>query len=1239
MIPTEVVIAASGPQLWKVMGSQQSVPEDARHSRTPSPLPGDAPVHDNEGLDGLPRDIPPSTMPEAPMGFSDIPEQPIFASQQPEPAKKTRKKRKETRRSLDFGDNVNRDAQEEQVNDENQDLQAIARNLKTEPESPDALRKKKKKSRKAKARASEADESQQPPVQETQLESQILGNEPGHAMLQDIEAELQPPTEQSTTRKKRRKSQTDKGKPLELGDDPIAGSEEDDIIPSSAKGSGRRRSVPGSAADGARKFKQPGPISALNSEAIEDTLDPEPSADVVASTQDEDSFGYLGSNALVGESSFLAKQDVSSPLLARKDRREKSASRQASVAPDGLSQPQVKHHGSDTIPIAPMDLDPMDVDLFHPSQPSEQPQILGQEDEGDAMDDVTQFSQGAQATGNTSEDHDMTSEIDDETMLAMAATQEQPSTNGGHSTTRASSDQQDEQDEEQGQSTASSQTTQKAKQSAAARSRPRKAVQRKSPGPSNATEEDASDAAPASTVEGEAEQAEDEADIQRKFNAQFSSKTRGEEEQEEDKATESADGPTEDDLQPNTPTRVVPNPTQASGRVTRSYKKRQPKPTFYERDEQDNAEAFAELPPNEAADPPKKRARPKRRLPVDVPGEEGEASSSAPKPKRQRKAKKVKRDSGDEDNDGEGDTTLGGGLGDDQYLRGPLTPEEFASLDKVVEDFRKEHDMTQYQVNELLKQDPRDQFPDELWTRLTDACTTRKRQKIINVCRQRFHNFIARGRWTAEQDDELMEQIERHGQKWSVIGKEINRHQKDVRDRWRNYLVCRGKANESNWSTEEESRFLDIVLEALRIFDAERKANPDSDIFEKKTNEQLVDWGVVSERMGHSRTRLQCQEKWRRLRAADKLDDRFAAQLPDWIPYGASWRHEKACKELRQFTHDDKFKLVCAISEADVRSDAKIPWAKVEERMGLKGKIERVTPMIMWSRLRAAVPDQENKTTTACAEYLVEMYENEAGVLADLGNNELDPDMEQRMINDHVVAEEAKHEGGAPKRNRKDKKRFLPKSDAMILESDLGEDEPGENNEPSRANMNGGSPPSEDENPASQPTGEDAEMEDADQVSVDLADNSDLAALQQSNIDPRLQNQPDIYDPIAAHEDPVPARTKSKKSRKSGQLAAAAEINGQPSSSSKKSKKRKDLIDADATNSSPKASRKRMRIDSLISPPSPDKAVRKKAKKAQKAQKAMRPGEALIASQGYVSSDMEDMDDIPARLPIANLIN
>lgn len=570
-----------------------------------------------------------------------------------------------------------------------------------------------------------------------------------------------------------------------------------------------------------------------------------------------------------------------------------------------------------------------------------------------------------------------------------------------------------------------------------------------------------------------------------------------------------------------------------------------------------------------------------------------------------------------------------------------MTAEENAILDKVVQEFRQEHDMTQYEVNELMKQNPREELPNELWNRLQEACTARKRQKIINVCRQRFHNFVARGTWTQEQDDELMEQIKQYGTKWSIIGKNINRHQKDVRDRWRNFLVCRGKIVESHWSPEEEARFLDIVLEALRIFGEQRKAHPD--IFGNKTNEQLVDWGIISERMGHSRTRLQCQEKWRRLRAAHRLDERFADQLPEWVPYGASWRHDKARKELRQFTHDDKYKLVCAISEADVRSDGKIPWAKVEGRMGLKGQVERVTLMIMWSRLRAAVPDQENKTTTQCAEYLVEMYEREGGLPADIGDEEFDAEMEERMIDDHVTAAEGKKGGSGSTGRRKstqptERKRSAPKSEALIQESDVEDvDEPGKDDDAGQANIDPAlrSPRQGDET-GDKPNGEDTDMQDADHVSVDLADDPGLHRPGEADmaIDPALN---DIYDPVVAHDEPTPA-AEPKRGRKS----TVAEANGGQASSVAKRSRKRNVADVDNVqndvNGSPKASRKRMRIDNIIDPSSPDKA----RKRARRTQKALRPGEALIASQGQadVSSDIdEDMDDIPARMPIANLIN
>ncbi|KAH8904528.1 hypothetical protein BR93DRAFT_882749, partial [Coniochaeta sp. PMI_546] len=172
----------------------------------------------------------------------------------------------------------------------------------------------------------------------------------------------------------------------------------------------------------------------------------------------------------------------------------------------------------------------------------------------------------------------------------------------------------------------------------------------------------------------------------------------------------------------------------------------------------------------------------------------------------------------------------------------------------------------------MVQQNPKDPtlrdntLHEELWSRVLDACPTRERQKLLNWCRQKFHNFVARGTWTPEQDEELREMVRHHGTKWSVIGQLINRHQKDVRDRWRNYLVAGENQRKHQWSEEEEREFLDIVAEVLGIFQAERERNPDSDMFKTgKTNEELVDWNVVAERMKHARSRLQCQEKWRRM--------------------------------------------------------------------------------------------------------------------------------------------------------------------------------------------------------------------------------------------------------------------------------------------------------------------------------------------------------------------------------------
>lgn len=113
-----------------------------------------------------------------------------------------------------------------------------------------------------------------------------------------------------------------------------------------------------------------------------------------------------------------------------------------------------------------------------------------------------------------------------------------------------------------------------------------------------------------------------------------------------------------------------------------------------------------------------------------------------------------------------------------------------------------------------------------LWYRLFEACPDRKRQKVINVARKKFHNFVARGKWTPEQDAELSALINVNGTAWSKIAGIINRHPEDVRDRYRNYIVCGANQRRDVWNEEEEARLTEYVKEAMEAIDELRKDSP-----------------------------------------------------------------------------------------------------------------------------------------------------------------------------------------------------------------------------------------------------------------------------------------------------------------------------------------------------------------------------------------------------------------------------
>ncbi|AEO67944.1 uncharacterized protein THITE_2117126 [Thermothielavioides terrestris NRRL 8126] len=433
------------------------------------------------------------------------------------------------------------------------------------------------------------------------------------------------------------------------------------------------------------------------------------------------------------------------------------------------------------------------------------------------------------------------------------------------------------------------------------------------------------------------------------------------------------DGASAEDDQPPASTL----PTSSGGSPgSRQITKRKTKRPFFSQEEEENARALSELPPDGAVSPPEPRRS--RRLRVTAQGKARPPTASRGVKKQKTPERQADVDTSGADSDDEEQTEK------PQYQSGPLSDAEKSRINRVVERFLEDEGMTQQELNQLIQENPQTSAHPatrQFWSSIQEACPSRRRRKLIHWCRQHFHNFAGRGTWTQEQDNELAELVEAHGKKWSHIAGLINRHPMDVRDRWRNYLVCRGNNRTDPWSEDEEERFREVVETAIE------KIRERLDEASGKSPEDLINWLTISEAMGHTRTRLQCMEKWKRMRASEPVPD----EVPTVLPPGSSWRLEKARKELRSFTAAEKYALVRAIRDSGVGTDAKIPWKQIIHRT-FDGNYERQSLMVTWGRLKQTVPDREWKTTRDCAGYLCDMYEEE-GNFAPLNRREAEEDV------------------------------------------------------------------------------------------------------------------------------------------------------------------------------------------------------------------------------------------------------
>ncbi|KAI1440018.1 hypothetical protein F5Y02DRAFT_424694 [Annulohypoxylon stygium] len=286
---------------------------------------------------------------------------------------------------------------------------------------------------------------------------------------------------------------------------------------------------------------------------------------------------------------------------------------------------------------------------------------------------------------------------------------------------------------------------------------------------------------------------------------------------------------------------------------------------------------------------------------------------------------------------------------------GPFSDFELRNITQAVEHWRDDHNLTQTQVNALIQGNPKEVRSQEFWARVIAACPSRPRQKVINQCRRKFHNFVARGTWTEEQQEELERVWKQHGNKYSLIGKIINRHPEDVRDRVRNYAICGDSRRSDPWTLDEEEKLQAIISDALRVIREHRRQGK---IRVQEADEELIDWQRVSELMDRTRSRLQCIQKWKILNrhGADRgsIDGGNVMSVDQII--------QKAREEADAMSNRDRFSIIKAVDASDVKADSRIPWAKVRS-LHLEDRWTRPTIMMAWYRLRHSVPDWSIMTT------------------------------------------------------------------------------------------------------------------------------------------------------------------------------------------------------------------------------------------------------------------------------------
>jgi hypothetical protein len=479
----------------------------------------------------------------------------------------------------------------------------------------------------------------------------------------------------------------------------------------------------------------------------------------------------------------------------------------------------------------------------------------------------------------------------------------------------------------------------------------------------------------------------------------------------------------------------------------------------------------------------------------------------------------------------------------------------------------------------------------QLWTRLFAECPDRHRQKVINITRKKFHNFVARGTWTQEQEDELRSLIDEYGPQWSKIAGLINRHPEDIRDRYRNYIVCGTAQKKDAWTQDEEGRLAQFVIDAMQAIDDLRAQQPTRTLLQKPY-EELIDWQNISERMERTRSRLQCITKWKSMHLKMHGNDQLVSAQPN---SQISFNLERARRQIAAMPEEERYRLVMAIRDSAASTDSKIPWQKLLDKP-FRNDWHRSTQVLLWHRLKKQVPQYESKTVRDCAQFLVDQY-NQVRELPDVDGGDWN-DVEEMQC----VATASSRTKKTPKKEQDAAQ--AAKSAEFVTEDPADVAEPAIDAEPADDEEDEDDEEAEDANGEATGVGEEAHSWKNDDMQIDPA----------LTLDPTLA---DIATEATFKTSSTPKKTPAKQQITYGKRKGSA---------------RKDMmLSQDPIEDDDVPGERGQAETEAVTPANKKKRAGSKFKPSATKTQGKRQ-EAVMEEAAAMSSDIDDMSDVPARI-------